>query len=76
MTKNTLLRLSKIVAKKANETLGKITDKDWKWKVIGVPVNQGNFYYFLGMASIKRNFWGTTLGNFHDRLTVCHMYTI
>ena len=54
-------------AKSRNRTK---SEKDWKWKVIGLPLGVGDVYTSQPMIYLKNTYWGVTFGRFHNRLAV------
>ena len=49
---------------------GRKSEKDWKWKVIGLPLGIGDVHVTQPMIYLKHSYWGRVFGSFHNRLAV------
>ena len=74
--KHALNRFSQFVASKAILSNGIKSEKDWKWKVIGIPLGFGIIRTTQPFLYLKKNYWGVVFAKFYNQLLVSYMKPI
>ena len=70
VNKHALNKFSEYVAQKSLLVNEAKSDKDWKWKVIGVPLGNGIVRTTQPFIYLRNNYWGVMFARFYDRLLV------